>query len=181
MNSPLMIQVRADGAPCSNLMEIGEAPRSLRKAPRENGASGSHPPDGPGTRFAFLIHPLSEQTRELMALDEDGRLRNTWGRADLFRCCAEAHAAFAARPRPMRDGPRQGPRVVDTIAGLAEHVAERRGRHINPVLIGVGGPTGLTRTFVRGEGAETAPASFAWASRRSPATARPSAPSGATA
>ena len=27
-------------------------------------------------------------------------------------------------------------------------------RHINPVLIGVGGPSGLARTFVRGEGAE---------------------------
>ena len=40
------------------------------------------------------------------------------------------------------------------LAGLAEHAAERHARHINPVLIGVGGPTGLTRTFVRGEGAE---------------------------
>ena len=40
------------------------------------------------------------------------------------------------------------------LAGLAEHAAERYARHINPVLIGVGGPTGLTRTFVRGEGAE---------------------------
>jgi acetylornithine/succinyldiaminopimelate/putrescine aminotransferase len=40
------------------------------------------------------------------------------------------------------------------VADLAKHAAERHARHINPVLIGVGGPSGLTRTFVRGEGAE---------------------------
>ena len=40
------------------------------------------------------------------------------------------------------------------LADLAGHAAERHGRHINPVLIGVGGPSGLARTFVRGEGAE---------------------------
>ena len=37
---------------------------------------------------------------------------------------------------------------------LADHAAERHERHINPVLIGVGGPSGLVRTFVRGKGAE---------------------------
>ena len=40
------------------------------------------------------------------------------------------------------------------LADLAERAAELHGRHINPVLIGLGGPSGLTRTFVRGEGAE---------------------------
>jgi acetylornithine/succinyldiaminopimelate/putrescine aminotransferase len=40
------------------------------------------------------------------------------------------------------------------IAGLTQHAVERYARHINPVLIGLGGPSGLTRTFVRGEGVE---------------------------
>ena len=48
---------------------------------------------------------------------------------------------------------RAGAGLID-LANLAGHAAERHGRHINPVLIGVGGPSGMARTFVRGEGAE---------------------------
>ena len=64
-----------------------------------------------------------------------------------------------ARSRPPRccDGQTAGERAEDAtinLADLADCAAERHARHINPVLIGVGGPSGLTRTFVRGEGAD---------------------------
>jgi acetylornithine/succinyldiaminopimelate/putrescine aminotransferase/predicted amino acid dehydrogenase len=125
MNSPLLIQMREDGAPGSNLIGLEKAPQSLTKAPREDGARGSDPTAGPGMRFAFVIHPISEQTKNLMDLDEDGRLRRTWGRADLLRFCAEAHAAFGARSRPMRERQPEGPRVVDTFSGLVSSTGGR--------------------------------------------------------
>ncbi len=64
-----------------------------------------------------------------------------------------------SRSRPSRryDEQALSERPADeaiNLADLAGHAAERYARHINPVLIGVGGPSGLTRTFVRGEGAE---------------------------
>ena len=31
----------------------------------------------------LVIHPISKQTNNLMDLDKEGRLRTTWGRADL--------------------------------------------------------------------------------------------------
>jgi acetylornithine/succinyldiaminopimelate/putrescine aminotransferase/predicted amino acid dehydrogenase len=76
-------------------------------------------------RFAFLIHPVSEQTKDLMELDRDGRLRRTWGRADLLEFCAEAHSAFGARSRPMPDGQPRGPRVVDSFVGLVSSTGAR--------------------------------------------------------
>jgi hypothetical protein len=88
MNSPLRIEVRADGAPGAKLMESDEALQGLCQSLRENGDPSSDLMQGSGMRFAFLTHPISEPTRDLMALDADGRLRNTWGRADLLRYCA---------------------------------------------------------------------------------------------
>jgi predicted amino acid dehydrogenase len=76
-------------------------------------------------RFAFLIHPIAEQTRNLMDLDEDGRLRRTWGRADLLRFCAEAHTAFKAHSRPKRGRQPEGPRIVDTFDGLVSATGAR--------------------------------------------------------
>ena len=83
-------------------------------------------------RFAFLIHPVSEQTRDLMALDRDGRLRKTWGRADLLQFCAEAHAAFEGRSRPVAR------RTIEATA---------RGRHVRRAGLGDRRPGG--RTAVR--------------------------------
>ena len=125
MNSQLMIRMREDGAPCSNLMDFDEAPQSLHKAPREDGAPSTDRTDSPGMRFAFVIHPISEQTKNLMDLDRDGRLRRTWGQADLLRFCAEAHDALEASSRPMKDGQSKGPRVVDTFAGLVSSTGAR--------------------------------------------------------
>ena len=76
-------------------------------------------------RFAFLIHPISEQTKNLMDLDGEGRLRRTWGRADLLRFCAEAHAAFGSPSRPMRGRQPEGPRIVDTFDGLVSATGAR--------------------------------------------------------
>ena len=125
MNSQLMIRMREDGAPCSNLMDFDEAPQSLHKAPREDGAPSTDLTDSPGMRFAFVIHPISEQTKNLMDLDRDGRLRRTWGQADLLRFCAEAHDALEASSRLMKDGQSKGPRVVDTFAGLVSSTGAR--------------------------------------------------------
>jgi acetylornithine/succinyldiaminopimelate/putrescine aminotransferase len=80
---------------------------------------------------------------------------------------AEARSQFLkvlAKTRPTRSRPPRrwdDPNVVERaddgdidLADAAEQAIERHARHINPVLIGLGGPTGLTRTFARGEGAE---------------------------
>ena len=40
-------------------------------------------------RFAFVMHPISEQTKNLLDFDRGGRLRRTWGQSDLLRFCAE--------------------------------------------------------------------------------------------
>ncbi len=125
MNSSLLIQKREDGASCTNLIGFDEIPQSLPKAPRGDGTPVSDHRDGPGMRFAFLIHPISEQTKDLMALDRDGRLRRTWGRADLLEFCSEAHAAFGGHSRSMSDARSRGPRVVDTFAGLVSAAGAR--------------------------------------------------------
>jgi acetylornithine/succinyldiaminopimelate/putrescine aminotransferase/predicted amino acid dehydrogenase len=125
MKSPLLIQTREDGAPCSNLMGFDEIAQSLPKAPRGDRAPVSDPTNGPGMRFSFLMHPISEQTKDLMALDHDGRLRKTWGRADLLEFCSEAHAAFGGRSRPTPDGRPRRPRVADTFDGLVSAAGAR--------------------------------------------------------
>ena len=74
--------------------------------------------DGPEMRFAFLIHPISEQSKSLMDLDKDQRLRKTWGQANLLEFCAEAHEAFKARPERSQNGQPVRPRLVDEFNGL---------------------------------------------------------------
>ncbi len=123
MNTPFLIEMHEDGAPCPTVMDFDGARQTLPKEPREDGAPALDPTDGPGMRFAFLIHPISEQTRNLMDLDAEGRLRRTWGRADLLRFCAEAHSAFEARPN--RDSQLDGPRIVDTFGGLVSATGAR--------------------------------------------------------
>jgi 3-acetyloctanal aminotransferase len=125
MNTPLLIEMHEDGAPCSNLMDLDGAAQCLPKATREDGAPPSHLAERPAMRFAFLMHPISEQTKNLMDLDGEGRLRRTWGRADLLRFCAEAHAAFGSPSRPMRGRQPEGPRVVDTFDGLVSATGAR--------------------------------------------------------
>jgi acetylornithine/succinyldiaminopimelate/putrescine aminotransferase len=110
---------------------------------------------------------------DLDRVREIGRLAEAHGFAfsEALACgqslSPEARSQFLkvlSKTRPVRSRP---PRRCDdqaageqaddeaiNLAGLAECAAERYARHINPVLIGVGGPSGMTRTFVRGEGAD---------------------------
>ena len=77
-------------------------------------------------RFSFIIHPISEQTKNLMDLDEEGRLTRNSGGANLPQFCAEAHAAFKGRTQPMGIEQPKAPRVVDTFAGLVSSTGARR-------------------------------------------------------
>ncbi len=116
MNSQVSIEVRAEGAASADFLGSFEGLSHHRKGPQ---------PDGPGMRFAFLIHPLSQQTTDLMALDRDGRLRQTWGRVDLLEFCAEAHAAFRPCHQPSPDGRTVAPRIADTFDGLVSAAGAR--------------------------------------------------------
>jgi acetylornithine/succinyldiaminopimelate/putrescine aminotransferase/predicted amino acid dehydrogenase len=118
MNSQLMTGMREEGASASNLVDFRRAPQSFQEVTRQDSANSTGLADGPGMRFAFVIHPISDQTKNLIELDIDGRLRRTWGEADLLRFCAEAHGSFEVRSRRMRDVQSEGPRVVDTFEGL---------------------------------------------------------------
>ena len=102
MNHPTSLEVVRGNSLSPDLIGHDEALSRVRKSLSEDVAPPIGLAAGPGMRFAFLIHPLSEQTRNLMALDREGRLRETWGRADLLEFCAEAHAAFGRRHRPIR-------------------------------------------------------------------------------
>jgi hypothetical protein len=125
MNSQCLIEVRAEGAASSDLVGSIDGQNRPRKGPRPAGFTSPDIAEGPGTRFAFLIHPISDQTRDLMTLDQDGRLRRTWGRADLLEFCTEAHAAFGGRSGPMRDSRSRLPRVVDTFDGMVSPTGAR--------------------------------------------------------
>ncbi len=127
MSSQSAIGMREDGTPCSNLMDFGDAPRSLHQAPREHGAPSNKATVESGMRFAFLIHPISEQTKNLMDLDRDGRLRTTWGQADLLRFCMPRPMRAFERPFPA-DARTGNPTVrgsVDTFAGLVSSTGAR--------------------------------------------------------
>jgi acetylornithine/succinyldiaminopimelate/putrescine aminotransferase/predicted amino acid dehydrogenase len=123
--SSQLIGMRDDATPVSNLLDSDHSQGSSREMPRADAARIRSPRDGPATRFAFLIHPISEQTKNLMVLDRDGRLRRTWGHADLLRFCTEAHAAMEARSRPMPEAQRAHAPVVDTLAGLVSATGAR--------------------------------------------------------
>ncbi|MEA2630884.1 MAG: hypothetical protein QOE66_1103 [Chloroflexota bacterium] len=88
-------------------------------------ASASDANDGPGMRFAFLIHPISQQTVDLMGLDDRGRLRGSWGRADLLQFCAEAHDAVRLHASPGRIEVAPQARLVDEFAGLVSGAGAR--------------------------------------------------------
>jgi putrescine aminotransferase len=118
MHSQLLTETHDDAPGFVKFTEIDHSqPRSWFSVP-ENGTSESDHEDGPGMRFAFMIHPISEHTKDLTELDEEGRLRQTWGGADLSQFCAEAHAAVNRRTRSIRKKRPNVPRVVDTFAGL---------------------------------------------------------------
>ncbi|MDY0165520.1 MAG: aminotransferase class III-fold pyridoxal phosphate-dependent enzyme [Thermoguttaceae bacterium] len=68
-------------------------------------------------KFAFLVHPLSEESKRLLDFDSDGDIRQVWGQ-DLMAFCAHLHGAVQrARCRPGLDEIPQV-RVMDELGGL---------------------------------------------------------------
>ena len=125
MKTELITGMREDGVSPSNLMEFHGATGSFQESPCEESRPSGKLTDGPGMRFAFVIHPISEQTRNLMELDRGGRLRRSWGQADLLQFCAEAHGGFDSRNGSRPDGQPKGPRIVDTFDGLVSSAGAR--------------------------------------------------------
>ncbi len=73
-------------------------------------------------KFAFLAHPLSQEHRALLNVDDAGSLRRSWG-GDLFQFCQQLHQNLNA----SRNG---GPldetvRVVDHFIGLESATGNR--------------------------------------------------------
>ena len=73
-------------------------------------------------RFAFLIHPLSEETRQLLELD--------WGNTssisqDLIGLCQDLQRSVARVRRSSEAGGPKGVRVVDELSGVVSALGAR--------------------------------------------------------
>src|SRR5512146_1529631 len=66
-------------------------------------------------RFAFLVHPLGEETKTLFNLDSGGSLQRSQG-CDLLSFCGQLHQMLAATQN--QPSPPPAVRVVDELAGL---------------------------------------------------------------
>lgn len=66
-------------------------------------------------RFAFLVHPLGEETKTLFNLDSKGSLQRSQG-CDLLSFCGQLHQMLAATQN--QPSPPPAVRVVDELAGL---------------------------------------------------------------
>lgn len=75
--------------------------------------------------FAFLVHPLSEETRQLVELDPAGKLRKSLGQ-DVLSFCGQLHWSIAKARRRRRLELPDRVRVVDELGGLAS----ARGAHV---------------------------------------------------
>ena len=78
-------------------------------------------------KFAFLVHPLSEDSKALVAMNDDGTLSNNWG-GDLLQFCNFLQQTMAARrdakaQRRIAAGPRDR-----SIRQPAVAIGRRRGR-----------------------------------------------------
>lgn len=69
-------------------------------------------------KFAFLIHPLTNETRELMQLDKSGVLLTNWGR-NILQFCRDLHTASEALRREAAAGADTQARMIDELAKLA--------------------------------------------------------------
>ena len=66
-------------------------------------------------RFAFLVHPLSEQTKALLRWDDGGKLRRRWN-GDLLEFCSYLHQQISERANPADETPKV--RVIDELDGV---------------------------------------------------------------
>ncbi|MEE2641110.1 MAG: aminotransferase class III-fold pyridoxal phosphate-dependent enzyme [Planctomycetota bacterium] len=63
-------------------------------------------------KFAFLVHPLTDDTRELVGLNKTGRFTETWGK-DLFNFLESLHVGVQGVAEFNRNLPTDQPWVVD--------------------------------------------------------------------
>jgi putrescine aminotransferase len=66
-------------------------------------------------RFAFIVHPLSEETKALLQWDQGGNLRRRWG-GDLIEFCSYLHHQISQRDAAKKESPRV--RLIDELLGL---------------------------------------------------------------
>src|ERR1700683_2523926 len=69
-------------------------------------------------KFAFLIHPLTNETKDLMQLDAGGVLRDNWG-YDILQFCLDLHSATEALKQGSTANAVSEARMVDELADLA--------------------------------------------------------------
>ncbi len=72
-------------------------------------------------KFGFLIHPLTNETKELMQLDACGMLRDNWG-SNILQFCLDLHGATEALKKVAGVS---AARMVDELAGLASPAGAR--------------------------------------------------------
>ena len=75
-------------------------------------------------KFAFLIHPLCNDTKDLMRLDSSGMLLNNWG-DNILHFCLDLHAATEVMQREAGNGVAAESRVVDELAALTSATGAR--------------------------------------------------------
>src|SRR6516165_4082392 len=80
--------------------------------------------DPPAMKFAFLIHPLSEETKSLMQLDAGGVLRDNWG-SDILQFCLDLHAATESYQCEAANNTVHHARLADELSGLVSVTGAR--------------------------------------------------------
>jgi len=75
-------------------------------------------------KFAFLVHPLSNETKDLMRLDASGVLRDNWG-DNILQFCLDLHTATEVMEREAGNGVVAEARVVDELAALTSSAGSR--------------------------------------------------------
>jgi 3-acetyloctanal aminotransferase len=75
-------------------------------------------------KFAFLVHPLSNEFKDLMRLDSSGVLLNNWG-DNILHFCLDLHAATEVMQREAGNGVVAESRVVDELSTLTSSAGAR--------------------------------------------------------
>src|SRR5689334_3316474 len=73
-------------------------------------------------RFAFLVHPLSEESKAMMAWDDGGVLRRQ-SNVDMLSFCSQLHERIARSNEPVPENPRV--RAVDEFQNLVGDTGAR--------------------------------------------------------
>lgn len=68
-------------------------------------------------KFAFLVHPLSDESKRLLDFDSGGDIRHVWGK-DLMAFCAHMHGAIGYARRDADPHEVLQVRVMDELAGI---------------------------------------------------------------